>query len=67
MVERLEQVDSGLIGYIYRRAGRGPRFVGRLRERIAARTARRTGPQAVPSAELLAFRRPKNRRTSARS
>lgn len=33
MVERLDQVDSNVAGYIYRRAGRVPRFARLLRER----------------------------------
>lgn len=66
MVERLEQVEPNLVGYVFRRAGRGARFVRRVRDWIVAQARRRTGPQALPSAELLAFRRPpKERRRSA--
>ncbi|MGW1341595.1 Wzz/FepE/Etk N-terminal domain-containing protein [Kribbella sp. NPDC002412] len=66
MAERLDLVEPDLVGYVYRRSGRGPRFVRRLRKLIMNRVTRRTGLEALPSAELLAFRRPhKDRRTSA--
>ncbi|MFI7060931.1 Wzz/FepE/Etk N-terminal domain-containing protein [Kribbella sp. NPDC050124] len=66
MVERLEQVEPNLVGYVFRRTGRKARFIRTLRDWIVARATRQTGPQAHPSAELLAFRRPpKERRTSA--
>ncbi|TCO51740.1 hypothetical protein EV646_101734 [Kribbella antiqua] len=35
MLERLDQVESGVAGYVYRREAGGPRFVRRLRERSA--------------------------------
>ncbi|MFC5264688.1 AAA family ATPase [Kribbella qitaiheensis] len=57
MVERLDQVESDVVGYVYRRASRGPLFVRRLRGRIATRVARRTGLPQVPSAPLYTYRR----------
>src|SRR5215217_1387728 len=66
MVERLDQLDSDVVGYVYRRTGRGPRFIRRLRTRIAARVARRTGLPYVPSAPLFTYRRRKNVPSSAR-
>jgi Mrp family chromosome partitioning ATPase len=49
MAERLNQVESEVVGYIYRWARRGPRFARRLRGRISARAAGRTGLPAPPS------------------
>jgi len=62
VVERLEHVEPGPAGYIYRRTAPGPKFVRRLWERIDTRT----GPESVQSAGLLTFRPARSRRTSAR-
>ncbi|MEU4291551.1 AAA family ATPase [Kribbella sp. NPDC026596] len=62
VVERLEHVEPDVAGYVFRRTGRGPKFVRRMRER----TARRIGQESVEAGELLAFRPARNRRTSAR-
>jgi Mrp family chromosome partitioning ATPase/capsular polysaccharide biosynthesis protein len=53
MAERLDLVESEVVGYIYRRARRGPRFVRHLRDRRAARTARQTDLPVVPSSPLF--------------
>jgi Mrp family chromosome partitioning ATPase/capsular polysaccharide biosynthesis protein len=66
MVERLDQVEADVIGYVYRRANRGPLFVRRLRGRIAARVARRTGLPDIPSAPLYTYRRRKSLRPPVR-
>jgi Mrp family chromosome partitioning ATPase len=62
MVERLDQVESGLVGYVYRRTRRGPRFVRRLLER----TARRSGPANRPPGPQFGFGPVKPPRPSAR-
>jgi Mrp family chromosome partitioning ATPase len=62
MAEQLDQLGSGVAGYVYRRTGRGPRFVRRLQGRLAARVARRTGLPYVPSAPLFGARRRHNLR-----
>jgi Mrp family chromosome partitioning ATPase len=41
MAARLDLVESEVVGYIYRRARRGPRFARRLHGRRSARAARR--------------------------
>jgi Mrp family chromosome partitioning ATPase len=68
MVERLDELDSDLVGYVYQQAGRRPSFLQRLRERIAALTARsrRTSPEGVESAKQLTFRPAEDRQSSAR-
>ncbi|TDD16943.1 hypothetical protein E1218_28865 [Kribbella turkmenica] len=58
MVERLDQVESDLVGYVYRRTGRGPKFVRRLLERNARR------PEYPVPARQFAFQAAKNARGS---
>lgn len=58
MVERLGQVDSSPVGYVFRPAGRELRFRGRWRER--------TGRQYVPTTPRFTFRSSKNSRSSVR-
>ncbi|MEV0802626.1 Wzz/FepE/Etk N-terminal domain-containing protein [Kribbella sp. NPDC050281] len=57
VVERLEQVEPSVAGYIYRRTGPGPKVVGWLRARI--------GSEPMQPVEMLAFRPGRGRRTSA--
>ncbi|MEI8411124.1 MULTISPECIES: Wzz/FepE/Etk N-terminal domain-containing protein [unclassified Kribbella] len=66
VVERLDQVDSNVAGYIYRRAGHAPKFLRRLREQTAARAAPRTRRSYVPSAPRFAFHPAKAPRPTAR-
>ncbi len=68
MVERLDEVESDLVGYVYQQAGRGPRFLHRQRERIAALAARprRTSGEGPVPARKIPFRPAKDRRSSAR-
>ncbi|WP_410787547.1 AAA family ATPase [Kribbella sp. C-35] len=62
VVQRLDQVDSGVVGYVYRRPPRGPRF---LREmwKLAAGPAR--PPSGSPS-PAFGFASVKEQRSSAR-
>jgi Mrp family chromosome partitioning ATPase/capsular polysaccharide biosynthesis protein len=53
MVERLDLVKSKVVGYIYRRARRGPRLARHLRDRGPAHVAHRTELPVVPSSSLL--------------
>jgi Mrp family chromosome partitioning ATPase/capsular polysaccharide biosynthesis protein len=53
MAERLDLVKSKVVGYIYRRARRGPRLARHLRYRGSARVAHRTELPVVPSSPLL--------------
>ncbi|TCC05269.1 Wzz/FepE/Etk N-terminal domain-containing protein [Kribbella soli] len=66
VVERLDQVKSNVVGYIYRRPGRTPRFVRRLRARIAGRTAGPLRLALAPSAPRFAFQPAKEPRPTAR-
>ncbi|MFG1813046.1 Wzz/FepE/Etk N-terminal domain-containing protein [Kribbella sp. NPDC049174] len=66
MVERLDEVDSDLVGYVYRQPDRGPKLLRRLRERFATRAVRLTDPESVPLPQQFAFRPAKNRRSSER-
>jgi len=66
MVERLDEVESGLAGYVYRQAGRRPGLLHRLRMRIAALAVRRTDPETVLPYKQLAIRPARDRRSSAR-
>jgi Mrp family chromosome partitioning ATPase/capsular polysaccharide biosynthesis protein len=63
MAERLDQIGSRVAGYIYHRTGRTPRYVRRLRGRLAAWVARRSGLPYVPSAPLFASRRRRSLRS----
>ena len=65
MVERLDQVKSNVAGYIYRRTDGAPRFVRKLRDRRAARAARRKRQQAA--ATEFAFRATKAARSTTRA
>jgi Mrp family chromosome partitioning ATPase len=56
MVERLDLVNSEVVGYIYRWARRGPGFARDRRDQTSARIARRTRMPSVPSSTLLASR-----------
>ncbi|HZO65641.1 MAG TPA: Wzz/FepE/Etk N-terminal domain-containing protein [Kribbellaceae bacterium] len=49
MAERLDLVESEVVGYIYRRARRGPPFVHHVLDRFSSRAARRTDMPVVPS------------------
>jgi Mrp family chromosome partitioning ATPase len=62
MVERLDGVESDLVGYVYRQSGSGPKFVRRLRKRTTAQA----GPGKVPPTQPFALRTSKDRRSSAR-
>jgi Mrp family chromosome partitioning ATPase/capsular polysaccharide biosynthesis protein len=59
MLERLDQVESGVAGYVYRREARGPRFVRRLREQSALR---RLPPPYLPSTPVFRLQPDKARR-----
>jgi Mrp family chromosome partitioning ATPase len=67
VVERLDQVDSDVVGYVYRREGRWQRFVGRVWRRTGVRTGRRTGLVDRPAATVFAFPSAKSAGESARA
>ncbi len=49
MAERLDLVECEVVGYIYRRARRGPPFAHHILDRFSSRAARRTDLPVVPS------------------
>jgi Mrp family chromosome partitioning ATPase/capsular polysaccharide biosynthesis protein len=66
MKERLDLGESEVVGYIYRRAPRRLRFVRRLRNRLSAQAARRTGAPSVPSSPFLEHHERENSRSPVR-